>query len=60
MAELGSGVLLGGLHVETILQIEPELRGGTERLAQAQCSVGGDARRFGGNALDARARHAPS
>lgn len=44
--------------VVSVLQIEPELRRGAERLAQAQRGVGGNAAGLGGNALDPRARHA--
>ena len=39
------------------LQVEPQLRRGAERLAQAQRSVGGDAGFLLGDALNARARH---
>lgn len=46
------------LDVVAVLQIEPELRRGAERLAQAQRGVGGDAAGLGGNALDPRAWHA--
>ena len=44
--------------IVTVLQIEPDLRRGAKRLAQAQGGVGGDAGRLGGNALHPRARHA--
>lgn len=47
---------LGCFDVEAILQIEPELRRGAERLAQTQRRIGRNARRLGGDALDARAR----
>ena len=55
--ELLTNRTLRRLDVIAVLQIEPDLRRGAERLAQAQCGVGGDARGLGGDALDAGARY---
>jgi hypothetical protein len=57
LGELLADRLLRRFDVVTVLQVEPELRRGAERLAQAQGGIGRDADRLGGDALDPRARH---
>ncbi len=49
---------LGDLYVIVVLQIEPQLRRGAERLAKAKRRIGGDASMFASNPLDPRAGQA--
>lgn len=58
LAKLLADGAFGGFDVVAVLQIEPELRRGAERAAQAQSGVGGDAAGLSGDAFDPRARHA--
>jgi hypothetical protein len=54
LVELLADLAFGDFHIVTVLEIHPELCGGTEGLAETQRGIGGDPGRFRRDALDAR------